>query len=143
MSLMTGDEKRFQRGLLTCPPRVPILIPVMRKNNPLTITKRIAEALGQDTGMADALQVVRYKAVAEIVSSFLNYTGKNEVGQQGFFAGMIIRILQPDEKAVHFSDLQTVINVIKEGDKAILDEMRSEREEWLSARKADRELATA
>jgi len=115
----------------------------MRKNTPLTITKRIAEALGQDTEMADALQVVRYRAVAEIVSSFLNYTEKNEVGQQGFFAGMIIRILQPDEKAVHFSDLQTVINIIKEGDKAIQDEMKQEREDWLAARKADRELATA
>ena len=115
----------------------------MRKNNPLTITKRIAEALGQDTGMADALQVVRYRAVAEIVSSFLNYTGKNEVGQQGFFAGMIIRIIQPDEKAVHFSDLQTVINIIQKGDKAIQDEMKQEREDWLAARKADRELVEA
>ena len=119
----------------------------MRKNTPLTITSRIAEALGlpsfSDTHAEDDIQRTRYKAVAEIVSSFLNYTEKNDAGQQGFFAGMIIRILQPDEKAVHFSDLQTVINIIKEGDKAIQDEMKQEREDWLAARKADRELATA
>jgi hypothetical protein len=115
----------------------------MRKNTPFTIASRIAEALGLPTRMADALQMTRYRAVAEIVSSFLNYTEKNEVGQQGFFAGMIIRILQPDEKAVHFSDMQTVINIIQEGDKAIQDEMKQEREDWLTARKADNELATA
>lgn len=115
----------------------------MRKNTPLTITSRIAEALGLDTEMADAIQMTRYKAVAEIVSSFLNYTGKNEVGQQGFFAGMIIRILLPNDKSVHFSDMQTVINIIQEGDKAIREEMKQEREDWLAARKADRELVTA
>jgi hypothetical protein len=115
----------------------------MRKNTPLTITNRIAEALGLDTEMADAIQMTRYKAVAEIVSSFLNYTEKNEVGQQGFFAGMIIRILLPNDKSVHFSDMQTVINIIKEGNKAILDEMKQEREDWLAARKTDKELATA
>ena len=115
----------------------------MRKNTPLTITNRIAEALGLDTEMADAIQMTRYKAVAEIVASFLNYTEKNEVGQQGFFAGMIIRILLPNDKSVHFSDMQTVINIIQKGDKAILDEMKQEREDWLAARKADRELATA
>ncbi len=117
----------------------------MRKNTPLTITSRIAEALGlpsfSDTHEEDDVQRTRYKAVAEIVSSFLNYTGKHEVGQQGFFAGMIIRILQPDEKAVHFSDMQTVINIIKEGNKAILDEMKQEREDWLAARKTENELA--
>ena len=116
----------------------------MRKNTPYTITSRIAEALGlPDTHSVDAIQMTRYKAVAEIVSSFLNYTEKNEVGQQGFFAGMIIRILLPNDKSVHFSDMQTVINIIKEGNKAILDEMKQEREDWLAARKADRELATA
>ena len=119
----------------------------MKKNTPLTITSRIAEALGlPDTHAVDVIQMTRYKAVAEIVSSFLNYTGKNEVGQQGFFAGMIIRILQPDEKAVHFSDLETVINIIQKGDKAIQDEMEQERVAWWIARKADRadrELATA
>jgi hypothetical protein len=116
----------------------------MRKNTPYTITSRIAEALGlPDTHAVDAIQMTRYKAVAEIISSFLNYTEKNEVGQQGFFAGMIIRILLPNDKSVHFSDMQTVINIIQEGDKAIQEEMRSEREEWLAARKADRELVTA
>ena len=116
----------------------------MRKNTPLTITSRIAEALGlPDTHMADAILMTRYKAVAEIVSSFLNYTEKNEVGQQGFFAGMIIRILLPNDKSVHFSDMQTVINIIQKGDKAIQDEMKQEREDWLAARKADKELATA
>jgi hypothetical protein len=115
----------------------------MRKNTPLTITSRIAEALGLDTEMADAIQMTRYKAVAEIVASFLNYTEKNEVGQQGFFAGMIIRILLPNDKSVHFSDMQTVINIIQEGNKAILDEMKQEREDWLAARKTDKELVTA
>jgi hypothetical protein len=79
------------------------------RTTPFTITLRIAEALGQDTKMADAIQMTRYKAVAEIVASFLNYTYKDQQPQQGFFADMIIRILQPDEKAVHFSDMQTVI----------------------------------
>ena len=116
----------------------------MRKNTPYTITSRIAEALGlPDTHAVDAIQMTRYKAVAEIVASFLNYTEKNEVGQQGFFAGMIIRILLPNDKSVHFSDMQTVINIIQKGDKAIQDEMKQEREDWLAARKADRELATA
>lgn len=96
----------------------------MRKNTPLTITIRIAEALGlPDTHMADAIQMTRYKAVTEIISSFLNYTRKNEVGQQGFFAGMIIRILLPNDKSVSFSDLQMVINVIQKFDKAIQEEM--------------------
>jgi hypothetical protein len=116
----------------------------MRKNTPFTITSRIAEALGlPDSHAADAILMTRYKAVAEIVSSFLNYTGKNEVGQQGFFAGMIIRILLPNDKSVNFSDMQTVIKIIQEGDKAIQNEMRNEREEWIAARKADKELATA
>jgi hypothetical protein len=116
----------------------------MRKNTPYTITSRIAEALGlPDSHAVDAIQMTRYKAVAEIVASFLNYTEKNEVGQQGFFAGMIIRILLPNDKSVHFSDMQTVINIIQKGDKAIQEEMKQEREEWLAARKADRELVTA
>jgi len=115
----------------------------MRKNTPLTITSRIAEALGLDTEMADAILMTRYKAVAEIVASFLNYTEKNEKGQQGFFAGMIIRILLPNDKSVHFSDMQTVINIIQKGDKAILDEMKQEREDWLAARKAENELTPA
>mgnify|MGYP000551015067 CR=1 FL=1 len=119
----------------------------MRKNTPLTITSRIAEALGlpsfSDTHAEDDIQRTRYKAVAEIVSSFLNYTGKNEVGQQGFFAGMIIRILLPNDKSVHFSDMQTVINIIQKGDKAIQEEMKQEREDWLAARKTENELATA
>jgi hypothetical protein len=93
--------------------------------------------------MADAIQLTRYKAVAEIVSSFLNYTDKYEPGQQGFFAGMIIRILLPNDKSVHFSDLQTVINIIQKGDKAIQEEKKQEREDWLRARKTDNELATA
>lgn len=87
--------------------------------------------------------VGRREAVAEIVSSFLNYTEKHDKGQQGVFAGMIIRILLPNDESVHFSDLQTVINIIKEGDKAIQDEMKQEREDWLAARKAERELALA
>jgi hemerythrin len=116
----------------------------MRKNTPFTITNRIAEALGlPDTHMADAIQTTRYKAVAEIVSSFLNYTEKHDKGQQGFFAGMIIRILLPNDKSVHFSDMQTVINIIQKGDKAIQEEMKQEREDWLAARKTDKELATA
>lgn len=115
----------------------------MRTITPFTITSQIAEALGQDTHMADNIQYTRYKAVAEIISSFLNYTGKNEVGQQGFFAGMIIRILLPNDKSVHFSDMQTVINIIQKGDKAIQEEMKQEREDWLAARKADKELVTA
>lgn len=115
-----------------------------RTHTPFTITARIAGALGlPDTRFADAVQITRYKAVAEIIASFLNYTGKNEVGQQGFFAGMIIRILLPNDKAVHFSDLQMVINVIKKGDEDIQQELKKEREDWLAARKADRELATA
>ena len=89
--------------------------------------------------MADALLITRYKAVAEIVSSFLNYTGKNEVSQQGFFASMIIRILLPDDRAVHFSDMQAVIKIIMKGERAIQEEMKQEREDWRAAR----ELATA
>jgi len=115
----------------------------MRKNTPYSITHNIAAALGQDTEMADALQTVRYRAVVEIVSTFLNYTEKNDPGHQGLFAGMIIRILQPESKVVNFTDMQAVINIIKEGDKAIQDEMKQEREDWLAARKAERELATA
>jgi len=115
----------------------------MRKNTPYTITSRIAEALGLDTEMADAIQMTRYKAVAEIVSTFLNYTGKNDPGNRGLFAWMIIRILQPDAKVVLFSDMETVIDIIKEGNKAILDEMKQEREDWLAARKADKELVEA
>jgi len=116
----------------------------MRTITPYTITSRIAEALGlPDSHAADAIQMTRYKAVAEIISSFLNYTGKNEKGQQGFFAGMIIRILLPNDKSVHFSDMQTVINIIQKGDKAIQEEMKQEREDWLAARKADKELVEA
>jgi hypothetical protein len=115
-----------------------------RTHTPFTITARIAATLGlPDTHIADALQITRYKAVSEIIASFLNYTGKNDVGQQGFFAGMIIRILLPNDKAVHFSDMQTVINIIKKGDEDIQQEMKQERENWLAARKADRELALA
>ena len=115
-----------------------------RKNTPFTITSRIAEALGlPDSHMADALLITRYKAVAEIISSFLNYTGKNELGQQGFFASMIIRILLPNDKSVHFSDMQTVINIIMKGDKSIQEEKKQEREDWLAARKTENELATA
>jgi hypothetical protein len=114
-----------------------------RTTTPFTIASRIAEALGLDTEMADAIQMTRYKAVAEIVSSFLNYTEKHEVGQQGFFAGMIIRILQPNDKSVHFSDMQTVINIIFEGEARIQEEMENERDEWLAARKAENELVAA
>jgi hypothetical protein len=103
----------------------------MRTTTPFTITSRIAEALGLDTEMADAIQMTRYKAVAEIVSTFLNYTEKNDPGNRGLFAGMIIRILQPDAKVVLFSDMEAVIDIIKEGNKAILDEMKQEREDWL------------
>ena len=111
-----------------------------RTTTPFTITSRIAEALGlPDSHGADALLITRYKAVAEIISSFLNYTGKNDPGQQGFFASMIIRILLPNDKAVHFSDMQTVINIIQKGDKAIQEEKKQEREDWRAAR----ELATA
>ena len=115
-----------------------------RTTTPLTITVRIAEALGlPDRHMADAVQMTRYKAVAEIISSFLNYTDKHEPGQQGFFAGMIIRILLPNDKSVHFSDMQMVINVIQKLDKAIQEEKKQERVDWLAARKAENELATA
>lgn len=116
----------------------------MRTNTPFTITSRIAEALGlPDSHMADALLITRYKAVAEIVSSFLNYTGKNDQGQQGFFAGMIIRILLPNDKTVHFSDMQMVINVIMKSDKTIQEEKKQEREDWLAKRQAERESALA
>ena len=118
-------------------PPTPFSINLMKRiTTPLTIASRIAEALGQDTHMADNIQLTRYKAVAEIISSFLNYTGKNEIGQQGFFAGMIIRILLPNDKSVHFSDRQTVINIIQKGDKAIQEEMKNEREDWLAAQAA-------
>ena len=114
------------------------------RTTPLTITSRIAEALGlPDAHEADAILMTRYKAVAEIISSFLNYTEKNEPGHQGFFASMIIRILLPNDKSVHFSDMQMVINIIQKGDKAIQAEMKQEREDWFAARKADKELATA
>lgn len=115
-----------------------------RTITPFTITSRIAAALGlPDAHMADVMQMTRYKAVAEIISSFLNYTGKNDQGQQGFFAGMIIRILLPNDKSVHFSDLQMVINVIQKLDKAIQEEIKQERGDWLAARKAENELASA
>ena len=119
------------------------------RTTPLTITIRIAEALGlPDSRMADVMQMTRYKAVAEIISSFMNYTDKHEPGQQGFFAGMIIRILLPNDKSVHFSDMQMVINVIQKGDKTIQAEQKQAREDWFAARnlpsrKADKELATA
>ena len=115
-----------------------------RTTTPFTITSRIAEALGlPDSHMADALLITRYKAVAEIVSSFLNYTGKNDQGQQGFFAGMIIRILLPNDKTVHFSDMHMVINVIMKSDKTIQEEKKQEREDWLAKRQAERESALA
>ena len=114
------------------------------RTTPFTITSRIAEALGlPDAHMADVMQMTRYKAVAEIISSFLNYTEKNEPGHQGFFASMIIRILLPNDKSVHFSDLQMVINVIQKGDKTIQEEQKQSREDWFAARKADKELAAA
>jgi ADP-dependent phosphofructokinase/glucokinase len=101
----------------------------MRTTTPLTITSRIAEALGLDTTeMADAIQMTRYKAVAEIVYSFMNYTEKHDKGLQGLFAGMIIRILQTRCEGVHFSDMQTVINIIQKGDEAIQEEKKQERE---------------
>ena len=112
----------------------------MRHTTPLTITNRIADALDMpDLNSGPG----RRAAVAEIISSFLNYTGKNDAGQQGFFAGMIIRILLPNDKSVHFSDMQMVINIIQKGDKAIQAEMKQEREDWFAARKAENELATA
>ena len=121
----------------------PYTDPIMR-TTPLTITSRIAGALGlPDAHMADAIMITRYKAVAEIISSFLNYTDKHEPGQQGFFAGMIIRILLPNDKSVHFSDMQMVINVIQKGDKTIQEEQKKAREDWFAARKAENELATA
>lgn len=111
---------------------------------PFTITSRIAAALGlPDAHGADTIRMTRYKAVAEIISSFLNYTDKHEQGQQGFFASMIIRILLPNDKSVHFSDMQTVINIIQKGDKAIQEELKQEREDWLAARKVENEHATA
>ena len=115
-----------------------------RTTTPFTITVRIAEALGlPDSRMADVIQMTRYKAAAEVISSFLNYTGKNDPGQQGFFAGMIIRILLPNDKSVSLSDMQMVINVIQKLDKDIQEEKKQEREDWLRARKAENELATA
>ena len=115
-----------------------------RTTTPLTITSRIAGALGlPDSDMADVIQMTRYKAAAEVISSFLNYTGKNDPGQQGFFAGMIIRILLPNDKSVSLSDMQMVINVIQKLDKDIQEEKKQEREDWLRARKAENELATA
>ena len=115
-----------------------------RTNTPLTITSRIAAALGlPDAHWDDVILITRYKAVAEIISSFLNYTDKHEQGQQGFFAGMIIRILLPNDKSVSLSDMQMVINVIQKGDKDIQEEMKQERTDWLAARKAENELATA
>jgi hypothetical protein len=116
------------------------------RTTPFTITVQIAEALGLTNPrsyMLDAMQLERCKAVAEIVYSFMNYTEKHDKGLQGLFAEMIIRILQTRCEGVHFSDMQTVINIIQKGDEAIQEEMRSEREEWLTARKAENELATA
>jgi hypothetical protein len=37
--------------------------------------------------------------------------------------------------------MQTVINIIQKGDKAIQEEMKQEREDWLAARKTENELA--
>jgi len=115
-----------------------------RTTTPFTITSRIAEALGlPDAHWDDVILMTRYKAVAEIISSFLNYTEKNDPGHQGFFAGMIIRILLPNDKSIHLPNVLTVVKLIKEGDKTIQEEMKQEREDWLAARKADNELATA
>lgn len=126
------------------------------KTIPFTITNRIAGALGlPEFWEADDIQLTRYKAVAEIISSFLNDSEKNDPGQQGFFAGMIIRILLPNvrelmtDKSVHFSaekyfsDMQTVISIIQEGDKTIQEEQKQAREDWFAARKAENELVTA
>jgi hemerythrin len=111
-----------------------------RITTPQTITNQIADALAMpDLNSGPG----RRAAVAEIVSSFVNYTEKHDKGQQGFFAGMIIRILLPNDKSVHFSDMQTVINIIQKGDEAIQEEIKNERDEWLAARKADKELALA
>lgn len=107
----------------------------MKKTTPLTITSRIAGALGlPDSDMVDVMQMTRYKAAAEVISSFLNYTGKNDEGQQGFFAGMIIRILLPNDKSVSPSDMQMVVNVIKKFDKVIQEELKKEREDRFAAR---------
>ena len=129
---------------MTCPPTTSNINLMQIKTTPFTITNRIAGALGlPEFSEADAIQMTRYKAVAEIVSSFMNYADKHEPGQQGFFAGMIIRILLPNDKSVHFSDLQMVINVIQKGDKTIQAEQKQAREDWFAARKAENELATA
>jgi hypothetical protein len=110
----------------------------MKKTTPLTITSQIAESLGLPSSHeADALLTVRYKAVSEVVSSFLNYTEKNEISQKGFFSAMIIRILRPNDNAVNFSDMELVIRTIEKGDKAILQEKKQEREEWLAKRKIE------
>jgi len=56
----------------------------LKKTTPLTITSQIAGALGlPDSDMVDVIQMTKYKAAAEVISSFLNYTGKNDEGQQG------------------------------------------------------------
>ena len=116
------------------------------RTTPFTITVQIAEALGLTNPrsyMLDAIQLERCTAVAEIISSFLNHTDKHDPGQRGFFASMIIRILQPNQKSVNLNDVLTVVNIIRDGDKAIQEEIKNERDEWLAARKVDRELATA
>lgn len=107
---------------------------------PFTITNRIAEALGMPNLNS---RPGRIAAVAEIISSFFNYTGKNEISQQGFFAGMIIRILLPNDESESLLDMQMVINMIQKGDKDIQEEKKQERADWLAARKTENELATA
>lgn len=109
------------------------------KTTPLTITNQIAEALGMPNLNS---RPGRIAAVAEIISSFFNYTGKNEISQQGFFADMIIRILLPNDESVSLIDMQMVINIIQKGDKDIQAEQKQAREDWFAARKAENELAT-
>jgi hypothetical protein len=107
-----------------------------RKNTPLTIANEIATSLGLpdmswslSARPARMRAVARIEAVAEILASFYNYTLKGEIGQQGFFAGMIIRILTPERNAVNFEDLKRVIELIVDGNEKILQEMKEEREE--------------
>ncbi len=90
--------------------------------------------------MVDALQMVRYKATAEIVSSFHNYTKKYEEGQKEFFAAMIIRVLLHDKLAIHPSDIQTVINIIQAGEEEIMQEIREQMNTWRATRKTEKEL---
>jgi hypothetical protein len=44
---------------------------------------------------------------------------------------------------VNLDDVLTVVNIIRDGDKTIQEEIKNERDEWLAARKAENELATA